>query len=766
MSAIHLVKTPAARGSGPHASVLQSVRAEGSVHGLLFELSIEQCYLNASEENIEAVYTFPVPWNAVLLGVECILSDKVLHGTVVAKADGERQYEDALETGNSAVMVESAGDGMYTVNLGNLLARERAIVRFKYAQLLSFAQGQIRLVVPTVIGPRYGNPYATGLQPHQVPTNDLAADYPFSLSIALHGDMAGAVLSSPSHPLSVHSHAGGVVVSLEDGARLDRDVVVLAKGLAGKSVTTVGQDTHGFVALASFCPQERERPVNAALNLKLLVDCSGSMTGDRIDAARRALHDVLSHLVPADHFSFSCFGSDVKHFSTSLMPVTPRAIKKASDWVAATQADMGGTEIAEALLSTYALAQPFDADILLITDGDVWEADQLIASAQQAGQRIFAVGIGSAPAASLLHALASGTGGACECVVGHIEIPGAIMRLFQRMRQAPVRDVSVVWNGVPSWQTCPRRLVLNGDTVHHFAGFPQRAPASATLRWSEGADHAGHRVEVLIESAPVDGTTLARVAAAARMVEVTPAERHALALEYGLVSRTTNLILVHERAEAEQPTHGPTLRQVAHAVPAGWGGLGTTMVGSFNNPAGSTRTNRGYAGRPSGPAVWRREDTSAMFRVTENQANTYDIPAFLRKQMPDNGYLYRDELQRFVEAMTSTSTASPLRATLTSLDDIVARLPMHVIEALRLLVDAGFDEQEVIDTFILVLAKQFRRDGFAKRLIATLRGLSARANLASSTLERRLTPIVLTAYHATSAGTTDEIPAWLRRAAD
>ncbi|MVW64214.1 hypothetical protein GPY61_30225 [Massilia sp. NEAU-DD11] len=152
MSTIHHLDHSSVRGQ-TSGSVLQSIRAEGRVQGLLFELSVEQCYRNDGDENIEAVYTFPVAWNAVLLGVECVIGDKVLHGTVIAKSDGERRYEAALEEGDAAVMVERASDGMYTVNVGNLLAGEQAIIRFRYAQLLTFAHGQVRLVVPTKVDP-------------------------------------------------------------------------------------------------------------------------------------------------------------------------------------------------------------------------------------------------------------------------------------------------------------------------------------------------------------------------------------------------------------------------------------------------------------------------------------------------------------------------------------------------------------------------------------------------------------------------------------
>ena len=757
MSAIYLRETLSAVDTG---SVLQSVRVEGSVHGLLFELDIEQCYLNPGDDNIEAVYTFPVPWNAVLLEVEVDIGGKVLKGTVAARADGERRYEGALESGDSAVMVERAGDGMYTVSVGNLLAHEHATVRFRYAQLLSFTQGQVRIVVPTVIGPRYGNPARAGLQPHQLVNNDSLQAYPFSLRLVLNGDMAGAALSSPSHALSTRAHEGTMVLALAGEARLDRDVVVLADGLEGKSLTTLGRDGDGYVALASFCPLPGKQEADAGLNLKILMDCSGSMNGVRIDAARRALHDVLAHLELDDSFSFSCFGSDVNHFSSSLMVATPRALRKASEWIAETRADMGGTELAAALASTFALAQPFEADILLVTDGDVWEADELVARAGQAGQRVFAVGIGSAPASGLLNALASRTGGACECVAADTEIPGAILRMFRRMRQPPVREVAVTWDTVPEWQTRPGRVVLAGETVHHFAGFATQPPVRATLGWTDHPDGTAHRADAVTAGVAVDGTNLARVAAAARMTDSTPTERHVLALQYALVSPTTSLVLMHERPDSEKAADMPALRRVTHALPAGWGGSGTASAA-----APALRASR-HGAPPAMPAVWRREESSAMMRVCQDEGvDKYDIPAFLRKQVPDAEYAYRDALRRLVEAL-APEAGSGLAAVPATLDGISPHLSAHVAAALRLLVEAGYAEQDVADAFISILVRQFGQDSLARRALDVVRRLVAGLRPASDGLGQRVRHIVLEAFHIRTGAAPQEIPYWLRRATD
>jgi Ca-activated chloride channel homolog len=732
-------------------SVLRSVSAEGSVNGLLFELSVEQHYVNASDANIEAVYTFPVPWQAVLLGVECVLGDKVLRGTVVAKADAERRYERALADGDSAVMVERAEEGMYTVNVGNLLPGEQAIVRFRYAQLLAFAQGQVRLVVPTVIAPRYGDPRAAGLQPHQVPTTDLRADYPFALRITLQGDIAAATLSSPSHRVAVRHAEGRVTVTMGEQARLDRDFVLVADDLTGRSISTLGRDGEGVVALASFCPHDEAEPGHLPLQLKLLVDCSGSMNGERISAARKALHEVLSHLTDSDSFSFSCFGSDVTHFSRSLMAATPRAIKKASEWVAQTQAEMGGTEIRAALLSTFALAQPSAADVLLITDGDVWDTEALIASAADAGQRVFAVGIGSAPASSLLHSLAHQTGGACELVTADTEVAGAILRMFMRVRQPGVRNVNVEWQTTPVWQTAPGRVVLSSETLHHFGRFADQAPGRAVLRWNSSTDDVAHQEAVTIDGVADSSDTLARVAAAMRMDEVDPAERHALALQYELISTTTNLVLVHQRDRRERPADLPALRTVAHSVPAGRAGLG-------NRSGPSIRI----------PAVWRREPAAGALRVMQD-VETYDIPEFLRKKVePANAYLYRDSLHRLIDDLVPSKGRRDVKATIpTSLEALVARLPEPVIDELRSLVEASFPEDQVILAFVTALAKLVRTDSITRRLFNVLRQHKT-PSADKTQLEKRIEALVLRVYHAqaaTSTGTKD-IPAWLAKAAD
>src|SRR5690606_23911844 len=127
------------------------------------------------------------------------LGERRLTGRVAERKVAERAYEDAIDDGDSAVLLERTGDGLYTVSVGNLMAGEEATVELRYGELLSFVQGQVRVAIPTTVAPRYGNAAAAGVAPHAVPDADLGATYPARFSVELAGALAEGAVSCPSH---------------------------------------------------------------------------------------------------------------------------------------------------------------------------------------------------------------------------------------------------------------------------------------------------------------------------------------------------------------------------------------------------------------------------------------------------------------------------------------------------------------------------------------------------------------------------------------
>lgn len=596
---------------------LRAVTARGQLTGLLFELSVEHAYENTGDSNIEAVYTFPVPHHAVLLGLEIEIGDRKLSGVAVRKQAASRRYEKAMDEGHTACLLEEAGDGLYTLSLGNLLAGERAVIRYRYAELLDRHEDWVRLAIPTVIAPRYGDPTSHGVEAHQAPEVSLLASYPFALTVDVLGAQSAATLSSPSHRILVSDIENGKRVTLGAGAELDRDFILQLSGAVTASASLTTRSGDGWVSLLSLAPQIGEA-ASGNLNLKLVVDCSGSMGGDSIAQARRALLAILGKLQPADHVSITRFGSSFEHLSVGLIPATAPAIAQLSYAVREMEADLGGTELAGALQAAIGIRVTQDSpkNVLLITDGEVWAVEQVVDLAARSGHRLFVVAVGAAPAEGLARQLSARTGGACEFVSPNEDIEGAIVRMFQRMRQQPHQLSELRWPVTPDWQAPLPTMVFSGDTLHLLAGF-SAPPVGETCLTISGTGLAPLTQRVTMAES-IDAELLPRVAAARRLHTLPESEAATLAEAHQLVSKYTSFVVVQERAEQEKAEGLPELRKVAQMLAAGWGAAGRVVAAEVCIPADMSRSMSAMPPRP---------------HACPDIGASYDEPSFMRSEL-------------------------------------------------------------------------------------------------------------------------------------
>lgn len=607
---------------------LKGVKIRGRLHGLLAEVEVEQTYVNLQDVNIEAVYTFPLPLGSTLLALEVEIAGQKLAGSIVEKKQAERQYEDAITDGDSAVMLEEAAPGLYTASLGNLMASETAVIRYRYALLLSWHGDRLRFLLPTTIAPRYGNPDAAGLQPHQVPDASLSVDYPLELSILVEGELASATIASPSHPISVQQSASGMVVQLSGKACLDRDfILTIQSGMAQQSSCVLTQDRENQVALASLrippMPDAEEQP----LALKLVIDCSGSMAGTSIAQARKAALEILNQLRPRDSFNVTLFGTDCLHIFPELVMANAENITQAGYRLEILDANMGGTEMEKALDAVFSLGNSEgSATVLLITDGEIHEHEKFVQRAKQSGHRVFTVGVGNAVAETFLRTLANVTGGACELIAPQEGMSERVLFQFHRMRQPKLGELRIEWPSTPEWQTPLPVKVFAGDTVQVFAGFLQPVEGNVKLV-IQGTD------SVVSPIVPVNETEIPRIAAAYRMALSTKKDGLQLALDYQLLSRWTNFLVVAERTDKVNDL--PVLHKVPQMLAAGWGGIGNDV---------GTRHRTGRRDRDESilqsvryselcaPAVMRGAGSHKGAIDKSSEVGMFRIPSFLRKQ--------------------------------------------------------------------------------------------------------------------------------------
>jgi Ca-activated chloride channel family protein len=554
---------------------LKDVSISAVLRDLLAEVSVSQTYRNEEPTNIEAVYTFPLPLDALLLDVDIVIGNRHLKGNVVEKRAAERSYENALESGDAAVMIEPLEPGVYTMNVGNLLPGETITVSFRYSLLYRWTGDRLRIMLPTTIAARYG---ASPHLPHQAPETSLFAENRCSIRFEVFGVLQNAQFHSPSHALDLTRSADKTTLLLnQERTAMDRDFVLNVRApQAQRSFLLTGKDGSELAVVASFQPFLPGLRQNRALAIALVIDCSGSMQGDSIAQARHALGKILESLGSSDRFTIIKFGSTSESLWQALKPCTPAHRDIAIRFAETIQASMGGTEIGNALELAYSeLAEREAGDILLLTDGEVSSWQPVVDQAKCSGHRIFTVGVGNAVSEAFLRQLASQTGGECELVSPREDMAERIVRHFERIRSPRAKRVKISWpaNAIDHYPST-FRTVFDGDTVVGFARLanaaaPGRVVLEAELETGETLREELATSPVPLVDAGEDLSTVARMVAAARLKESGAENGLQTALRYRLLSPWTNWIAVVERPEAQKALNIPAIRKVPQTFAAG-----------------------------------------------------------------------------------------------------------------------------------------------------------------------------------------------------
>ncbi len=730
------------------APLLTATVLHGRLEGLVGEIHIAQTFRNAEAVNIEAVFTFPVPPEAVLLGVEVTLDGRVLRGQVLPASQAEEDYEEAIVSGDGAILLQSAGPGRYTINVGNLLPGQIAELDYRYALLGVWDEDLWRLLLPTTLAPRYGDPHQAGLAPHQVPEVALFTDHRFTLDLVLGHSLRQAQVDSPSHQLVVTTEEMGQRVRLAQGAApLDRDLVlnIRADAAARAGQALVARDEQPgeggseaeAVVLLSVQPQFPAKPPAHGHDYVLVADASGSMAGDSIAQTREALLAILDRLQPADRFNLIVFGSTPVALFPRLVPVTSHYLASARQAVRQLEADRGGTEIGTALRLAHGQRQDQALDILLITDGEAWDTAPLIEDARRSGDRVFTIGVGAAVAADLVQGLARATGGACTLVHPNEAMSDKIVRQFERIR-TPRAHVTLTWSADPRWQwPAPAEPIFAGDTRHWLAGFstPPTGPVTLTYTLADGSTQV-QSLDLQSWPAVAQPDTLPRLAAARRLPDLDQETATALAVRYQLVSPHTHFVLRDSRDAAQQADSLPQMRQVPQQLAAGWGGLGGVVAPQPPMPNIALVCESSFLDRPmflrrGGGTRAAAPDFEAgvCFSLSEPQPSRIqygvDIPPRpqARPQPPAPG-----SFEAWLDAQAER-LADPQEPLPTLAEVLASGLPIQFEDAVKRLLAEGLDEDQVIAAVLYaVILPTSQIPGGRAYPRATLRRLSFAVN--------------------------------------
>jgi len=360
---------------------------------------------------------------------------------------------------------------------------------------------------------------------------------PVQLSLEVQLDLGGSTDDNESLASQIRSSlhstitegAGPWTIRLQPGERLNRDFILrypVQRNIVGTSLTASppSKQKPGVFGLTLFPPSLDEAEASKPRDVVFVIDRSGSMSGWKMVAARRALGRMIDTLLDHDRFGVIAFDNTLEqppNTNKKLASGNNRERWRALEWLRGIDA-RGGTEMRPALTAAAKLlasdrrSGPHREKVLVIvTDGQVTGENAILKelSKQTGGAppRLHTVGIDRAVNAAFLKRLADFGGGSCELVESKERLDEAMDRIHRLIGTPVLTNVQITSSdgGLVKGSVSPGRPpdLFAGRPVTIFGRYKSKGD---DLRLRIGATTASGQKwcdEVTAEAAPADMLT-------------------------------------------------------------------------------------------------------------------------------------------------------------------------------------------------------------------------------------------------------------------
>ena len=462
--------------------LLTRTDVRATVTGPVAHTVVVQEWRNPNREPVNGLYIFPLPDNAAVTDMRLRIGARLIEATMHRREEARVLYEQARAEGRIAGLLDQERPNIFAQRVANIMPGMRLEVTLEFDQEVRCDDGACAYVLPTVLGPRF-------IPDRQVDPGAIAPPLvaPGSgtgqtLSFALDLDAGIPVhdLRSPTHRMRIETARSGhasVSLTADDRARLDRDIEVRWRlggrdpefgvlawrggpggrddergGQAGHGDTTWGASDPGIFALYVQPPVDADDDALAApRELAFLLDCSGSMRGEPIEAAKEVVRRSLRSARPADTLQILRFSDRASGLWSAPVPATAANVRRALEYLDTLQGE-GGTEMLSGIRAAF--DRPADGErlrvVAFLTDGYIGNETEILGEVRRliGDARLFSFGIGSSVNRYLLENLAQEGRGAAM-FLGPGETPDDLVRRFVERIATPVfTDIHLSWEGI------------------------------------------------------------------------------------------------------------------------------------------------------------------------------------------------------------------------------------------------------------------------------------------------------------------------------
>lgn len=584
------------------ASAMPAVRLgtdmDVTVSGQILRVRVTQAFRNTSDKWMEATYLYPLPDDGAVDTMKMVVGQRVIIGKIRRREEARAIYDQAKAEGQKAGLVESDRPNLFRTHVANVGPGETVLISIEYQAPVRQLGGEFAMRLPLVVGPRYVPPHtltdgasiadaANVIAPLANPALGRLLN-PVSITVHLAPGFVPANVISPYHRIAVVD-AGPAerTVTLAAGEEpADRDFELRWRSASADPTiglfrqTLAGQQ----YVMATITPQAKVEPGKLApREMIFVIDNSGSMGGESMEAAKQSLLYALGTLRPEDTFNVIRFDDTMTQLFDHATLASADQIALARKFTEGLQAT-GGTEMLPALQAALVDEHPDRKEVrqvIFLTDGALSNEQEMMAEIAANGgrSRVFMVGIGSAPNNFLMRRMAEAGRGTYADIGKGSEVTAKMTALLDRLKAPAMRELAVRVEG-GSFELVPQRLpdIYAGEPLvllgkgDHLQGRVVVSGMIGGKLWTQSVD--------LGKAA--DSPSIARLWANRRIADV-EAQRWSgeiegaaadeaiaqLGLAYNLVTTQTSLVAVDEtptRPRGEKLTK----EELPLLLPKGW----------------------------------------------------------------------------------------------------------------------------------------------------------------------------------------------------
>jgi Ca-activated chloride channel family protein len=689
---------------------LAGVEVQGDIIGRGAKVNISQRFRNTEKKPIEAVYKFPLPENATVCGFRALIDGRIVEGKIEEKEKAFELYDKALADGHKAQLMDEERSNIFTLSVGNIKPDSTVVIEITYITLLDSHKSEVRFFLPTTISPRYTP--ASQKDDNGIPVSDIVnppyalhVPYGLTININVHDRKAISSIESPSHTIKTIFKGDDATINFSaDKAAMDRDFVLTIayeKDFTNRAFVTKDND-ETFIQV-DLTPDELTETGKTDLSsqgreIVFVLDCSGSMQGESIESAKKALEIMIRALNPNTMFNVYRFGATFQNLYPQSKSYDENSMQEALKYLSQADASLGGTEVLATLTDIYQkeLESGYRRDVILITDGEISNEDEVMKLVKHHAEttKLSAVGIGSGPNEYLIKGVARAAGGATEFIAPNERIEPKALRLFQKVMSGSISSLKV-YCGVEIDQAPISPSAYINQPTSFFAKLKDDKAQNKSVKVTGRSDGGLREWIIDLDEVSNKDLPISKLWAREKIREFEEGEgllpgsqqKHRsedknnkaiidISRKYGIISKSTSFVGIEKKSNTEDATSDMALRVVPTLVTDGWHVAQSQVHYSIASAPLYMRKSQ---------PQFKKILAHNVDMVSESLPEDFEIPSFLRRKTS--------------EPLISFSKAS--RGVLKVLSNITGNDPLLDILSLQR-AGGGFDADVLIGDLLRI----------------------------------------------------------------